>query len=185
MDEERLTSELNEVCKNFDVTLLITEPQEYHEVNIAVIRLLHEEKGLPGVYVTGNKPYQTMVEFFEDEGIDTEDIFFIDAISKEIGGGDEERENVVFMDNPRNLTSLSIAISQAQGNISGKKFVFVDSLSDFSLYNNSDVVLEFSHHLTGKMQRWGVAGIIVAVQENVDEEVISHMRRFADRVIEV
>ncbi len=167
-----------------DIALVIADADDYVAVNKQILEHLVGGEGLAGIYVTVNKPYSTVVKTLEDAGIDTADIFFIDAISEDTGADIEDAPNVVFLESPQGLTSLSIAISEAVENLpEGRKFVFLDSLSTLAIYNDMDTVSQFAHFLTGKMRSWNVAGTIVSLESESDADLINAVSQFCDHVI--
>jgi len=72
---------------------------------------------LSGVYVAVDKPYESLTNDLENQNIETSDIFFLDAISKDQGinktNNPKDQQNVVFLESPQNLTDLSISLAEA------------------------------------------------------------------------
>lgn len=181
--QKKLKTELKSLDQNY-IALVLAEAKVYQETNIALLQYMIDEKNIPGVYVTINKPYNTMKRILENEGINTDMIIFIDAISKSAGGTIEKAENCLFIGSPENLTDISVALTEATQAIpSDKKFVFFDSLSTLLLYNNMGTVARFTHFLTGKMRAWGVEGILISVEKESDEVLLSQLSQFCDKVI--
>ncbi|MDY6762080.1 MAG: ATPase domain-containing protein [Candidatus Nanohaloarchaea archaeon] len=167
-----------------EIALVVVDSDDYVETNMDVLDYLVEEEGLPGVYVTINKPYATIVDVFADHDVSTDSVFFVDAITKETGGEEVEQDNVLYMDAPDDLTGLSIVISRAVEEMpDGNKFLFLDSLTTLTIYNTADTVSQFAHFLTGKMRTWNVSGVIMSLEEEVDEELIGKISQFCDCVI--
>ncbi|MFB6295206.1 MAG: ATPase domain-containing protein [Candidatus Nanohaloarchaea archaeon] len=167
-----------------EIALVVVDADDYVETNMEILNHLVEEEGLPGVYVTINKPYKTMEDVFAEHDISTDEVFFVDAITEETGGETVERDNVLYMDAPDDLTGLSIVISRAVEEMpDGDKFLFLDSLTTLTIYNTADTVSQFTHFLTGKMRNWDVAGVIMSLEEEVDEELIGQISQFCDCTI--
>lgn len=186
MDTERLDEEIDNALERSGITLLKTSSEQYQATNLEIMRDLIEDHDLPGVYVTVNKPYGTITNLLEDNDIDTSRIFFIDAISEDLNEDPVRKENVMFVDSPQNLTDISIVLTEAVESMPDEeKFVFFDSMSVLTIYNNTDTVTKFAHYLTGKMRQWNVAGVIISVEDEMNDELISHLTQFCDHVIEV
>jgi len=167
------------------ITMVITKAEDYLDLNTDILGELTKESQ-PGVYVTVNKPYSGIVEILDESGVNTDNILFVDAISKETGRGEEDEENVLYMDSPEDLTGLSIVIQEAVESMGDTdKFVFLDSLTTLTIYNETDTVSKFGHYLTGKMRSWdGVEGVIVSLaKEEVEDELIDQMSQFCDNVV--
>ncbi|MCJ7479394.1 MAG: hypothetical protein MUP63_04425 [Candidatus Nanohaloarchaeota archaeon QJJ-7] len=168
------------------IGLLIVESDEYVNTNMEVLKFLTEEKEAFGVYITINKPYGTIRNVLEEHSVETDKMFFVDAVSQEVGEDTVEDDHVVFLDSPKDLTGLSIVVSEAVDSMpDGEKFVFLDSLTTLTVYNEMDTVSQFAHFLTGKMRKWNVSGVIISMEEEMDDKLISQIRQFCDRTIEV
>jgi len=162
------------------VALATIETKNYQKTNLEIIRHLTEDKNIPGVYVTLNRPFETMNKAFKDAGIDTRMIIFIDAVTKISGGDIQKKDNCLFIGSPEKLTDISIAMDQAVRALPKETFVFFDSLSILLLYNHVNTVAKFIHFLSGKMRVWHVRGIIVSLRKKEDDELIKELSQFCD-----
>jgi len=167
-----------------EIALVVADSDSYVEANMEILDYLVGDEGLPGIYVTINKPYNTIVDVLEEHGVDPGQLFFVDAISKETGGEIVDRDNVLFLDSPEDLTGLSIVVSGAVESMpEGSKFIFLDSLTTLTIYNKADTVSQFAHFLTGKMRNWNVSGVILSLEEEVDEDLIGQISQFCDKTV--
>jgi len=167
------------------IVLINVKSVDYQKTNIEILRVLANEENLPGVYITVNKPYKTMKRILEEEGIKTDNLFFIDCITKTSGGEiDQNDKKVFYLDTPENLTGIGVAMGEAIRHIpSEDKFLFMDSLSTLLIYRSVGTVAKFSHFLTGRMRVWGLRGILMSVEKETDPEFISQLTQFCDAVI--
>ena len=163
------------------VVLAAVHAKNYQKTNLALIKHLTEDQHNPGVYVTLNKPFSTIKKTFENNGIDTRMIIFIDAVTKTAGGDLEKKDNCLFIGNPENLSDISIAMDQAVRAVPGKeKFLFFDSLSTLLVYNKPITVARFIHFLAGKMRVWKVKGIIITLEKKSDKNLIEELIPICD-----
>ncbi|MDY6774076.1 MAG: hypothetical protein SVS85_02650 [Candidatus Nanohaloarchaea archaeon] len=175
-----------EPVENGEVALLVSEADEYVDTNTEVLNHLITEDGLPGVYVTVNKPYDTVKDILEERGVPTDRLFFVDAITRETGSEPTDAEDAVFIETPENLTDLSIAVRESVESMETEhEFLFLDSLSTLLIYNEMDSVSMFAHFLTNKIRDWNVAGVMMSVEEEVDDRLIGRMSEFCDDVVHV
>ncbi|MFH1285869.1 MAG: ATPase domain-containing protein [Candidatus Micrarchaeota archaeon] len=166
--------------KNF-IALITVGAREYQNTNNEILRYLVNDKKMPGVYVTINKPFATMKRILGDSGVDTRMIIFIDMITKIAGSETQKTSECLFLAGPERLSSLSIALSEAVSAIPSKeKFIFFDSISTLLLYNNTGTVAKFAHFLTSKMRVWNVEGIFLSLENESDAELISQISSFSD-----
>ncbi len=163
------------------VILATIDAKNYHKTNLEIIKHLIDKENVPGVYVTLNKPFETMKETLKKKKIDTRMIIFIDAVTKTTGGKVKKTNECLFIGSPDNLSDISVSMDQAVRALPSKeKFVFFDSLSTLLLYNNITTVAKFIHFLAGKMRTWGVKGIIVSLRKQKDQELIDELTQFCD-----
>ncbi|MBU0470739.1 MAG: hypothetical protein KKA62_03870 [Nanoarchaeota archaeon] len=167
------------------VALAIVDANKYQKTNIKIIKELVNE-GTPGVYVTLNLSYDTIKEIFKKEKINLNQVIFIDAVTKTLGGKTKKTKDCLFIGGPRNLSDISIAMDQAIMAIPKKnKFLFFDSLSTLLLYNNVGVVAKFIHFLSGKMRVWKVKGIIISLRRKQDQDLIEELQGFCDVTLDL
>lgn len=166
------------------VLLYLVSAETYVQENISLLKKLVDQK-MKGIYITINRPYQSLVEMFKKNGISLDQIFFIDAITKMTGGKEADVPNCIFLDSPTNLTDITIAVKQAvtlMGDV--KKFIFIDALSTLLIYNEGQTVVRFAHFLTGRIRDWKAEGIIISIKKEMDERLTSQLTQFCDKKIE-
>lgn len=163
------------------VALATVAAKKYQKTNLEIIKHLTEEEGVPGVYVTLNKPFATIKTLFVKNRIDVKMVLFIDAVTELETEGMKKEENCLFIGSPENLSDISVAMDQAVRSVPGKeKFLFFDSLSTLLLYNKAVTVARFIHFLAGKMRTWKVKGIIISLEKESDRELIEELTQVCD-----
>lgn len=168
------------------IVLATVDAKNYQKTNIEIVKHLTNEEKIPGVYVTLNKPQNILKELFKKEGINTDLIIFIDAVTETSGQGIKKTGDCLFIGSPESLSDISIAMDQAVLALREKeKFLFFDSLSTLLVYNEVNTVARFIHFLSGKMRAWKVKGIIVSLQKESDKELISELSQFCDVVLDL
>jgi len=165
------------------LNLVLTTPKEYNKVNIALAEYIVNNVGIPGVYVTLNKPYKSMKDALQNL-IDMRMIIFIDVITKPTGGKMIDLDNCLYLDNIHNLSDLGIAIDRALEAIPGEnKFLLFDSLTTLEIYNKTDTVLKFIYFLSGKIRSKSINGIFLSLKRQTDDDITSHLSMFCDHVV--
>jgi len=178
-----LEKELEDLPENFIVGVVMPN-DSYEDVNMHLMSFLINRKKASGGYVSVSKPYHHTIDMLKNNNIKTDNIFFIDCITKSLGGKLPEDKNCVFVESPSHLTDISITLHQFFIS-SGEKnrFLYIDSLSTLSIHNNLNDVLRFVHYLTGKMRIFGFNGIMLSLHEESDQKLISELGQFCDKVI--
>lgn len=166
------------------VALATVDAKNYQKTNLEIVRHLIEDKNVPGVYVTLNKPFETLQAIFKKGKVDTRMMIFIDAVTKTAGGELKKTGKCLFIGAPDNLSDISIAMDQAVRALpSEERFLFFDSLSTLLIYNHITTVARFIHFLAGKMRAWKVKGIIVSLRKKKDQELIDELTQFCDVIL--
>ncbi|MBU0456946.1 MAG: ATPase domain-containing protein [Nanoarchaeota archaeon] len=165
------------------VVLATVSSKKYHETNLKIIKYLTKKESTPGVYVTLNRPFNTVKKQLKEKGVDTSLIIFIDAITK-VAGATKKTKECLFLGSPENLSDISFSMDQAVRSLPAKKkFVFFDSLSTLLIYNKAQTVAKFIHFLASKMRIWKVKGIIISLKKDSDKELIDELTQFCDKVL--
>ncbi len=178
VDKKRFNEQL--ISMKDYVALATVNAKKYQQTNIDIIKSL-TDKGIPGVYVTLNKPFITVKKFFEEKKVDLRLILFIDAVTEVSTGEIKKTKACLFIGSPENLSDISIAIDQAVTAIPSKdKFLFFDSLNTLLVYNDVRVVAQFIHFLANKMRTWKIRGIIISLKKESDRELIDELSQICD-----
>ncbi len=177
---------LEELPKEQFTALLLVEPTNYSKINYELLRILINQTQGKGLYITLNRSYEFLEETLRKEKIDTEKIFFIDAISKGTGKVTHFKENVQFVESPRNLTELSVALQDSYEKLQEKpKFLVFDSISTLLIYNDISSVERFIHLVIGKLREWKIKGVLLMVKSEEHKGVVNSLSQFCDRILEI
>ncbi len=177
---ESIHEELRDI-ENRSIVLFIPSLTEYHQSIIDILNVLVNERNLNCVYVTTSRSYKRLNDLFSKKGINTENIFFVDAVSKGIGFDNGDGDFFLLSD-PRNLSNLSITIAKAVKKVNGR-FLILDSLSGLNLYNSVPHISKFFHALTAEIRSWGIGAIVISVDEEFKDELINTFSGFCDKTI--
>jgi hypothetical protein len=199
VDRIKGLNSLRQYIKNLKgnkIILFLTPARKYAETNLNIIKMIINENKFSGIYITVNKPYNTLVKLLKDNGIDTDKIFFIDCISRTVSLPKglnmpeekiKEADNCLYIASPSRLTELGIALSQALSAMKTyeDKFLFLDSLSTLLIYNELPTIARFVHFLATRLRLFGLVGIIMSMEKEIDEKLILTLIELCDNVVEV
>lgn len=182
---EKIEKNMKDLPDNFIIGLVV-KSNNYEEVSLHLLNVLINKMGNTGSYVAINKPYENVINVLDRHKIDHNKLFFIDCITKKLGGGNLDFKNCLFLDSPENLTELGIALHEYSTLTHNKKrFLFLDSISTLGIHNDVNKVLKFIHYLTGKMRLWDINGIMITLREETDRRLIAELSQFCDKIIKV
>lgn len=198
--EIKSTSELEEFIEKLPtnkIVLFLVDPRKYMKRNLGILKCLVNQNKFSGIYVTINRPFDTLTKVMKEEGIDIEKIFFIDCITKMVPASEhfslssksklEKTRNCIFIPSPSRLTEIGLALSEALAGVENpqNKFLYLDSLSTLLIYNDIDTIVKFVHFLTTRIRLFGIVGIIMCVEKRMDERLFNILSEICDIIVEV
>jgi len=179
------------------IVLFLIDPKKYMQRNLSVLKVFINQNMFSGIYVTVNRPFDTLMKIMKGRGINTEKIFFIDCITKMLPGSSEKpldskskyerTKNCIFIPSPSRLTEIGLALSEALSGIENpqNKFLYLDSLSTLLIYNDIDTIVKFVHFLSTRIRLYGIVGIIMCVEKSIDERLHNILLEICDLIVEV
>lgn len=178
------------------IVLFCVGARKYVKTNMDILKIVISEKKFSGIYIAANRPASTLIEDFGKNGINTENVFFIDCITKMVPAPQGIRvlykekidtKNTLYITSPANLTEMGIVLSQAFSIMENynKKFLFLDSLSTLLIYNDVPTISKFIHFLTTRLRLFGLVGIIMSMEKEIDSKLYLTLSELCDYVVEV
>jgi len=181
-----LLKEKYEKLKQDWVTLLQVPVEKSMLANIEAIKVL-QSMGYKGIYITLSKDYISLAEMFKNNGIDLDQLTFIDGISQMYGIKEVSAPNVVYVEGPLSTDAITESIVKISPTIKeDKKFVFLDSITTVLLYNSLERTMKFSQFFSETLKKLSLVGIVVSVSKGVtNEELINELEKLADEVVDL
>jgi hypothetical protein len=171
------------------ITLLNAPVERHMEVNMEAIRVLIEDMGFEGIYISVNKTYPELASHFIKSGLDVSKLRFIDAVSQMYGAMPEDSKHCKYVQGPLNISSIVESVRGFLKEMTAAKskiFVFIDSITTVLLYNHLPRTLRFSKFLTEDLRKTNVNGIMVSVAAGMtSERLIEEVKQFCDEVIDI
>jgi hypothetical protein len=139
-----------------------------------------------GVFITVNRTYPVMEKVLKGKGVDVSRLFFIDCISRRAIGDSQLTERCLYVSSPSQLTEVSVGLMQALELLRGKrKFVYIDSLGTFLLYNSAGTMSKFSHFIITKLSVTEVKGIFMTAEKEKDIQLIKDLEVFCEKTVDL
>lgn len=132
--------------KGFDATIIMSS-NLINNLSSAAKVLQNDNFSI--ILISFAKPASSWLASFERAGLNTEKIFFVDCSVKM---SRVRTENVLFIQDPSDLTSIGISISQFLGVIPGKRAVIIDDIGTLKVYNSEETSLKFNQFLIRKIK---------------------------------
>lgn len=146
------------------------------------------ECGYNTVIITVNNPSPVLKESYIKSGIDTDRIYFIDAVTRYTLGTvpKDEDGNVCFISQPGNLTDIGIELNKSLARLKGTKVcVIIDSISAMLIYVPPQTLTKFIHFVSNKLRLLHCLGIYLSVSNSTDPMLASQLRSFSDEFVEI
>lgn len=135
-------------------------------------------------YVTLNKTYNVVRGMIDDLGLSSGKFCFIDGITNAVIDS-QSKEDVTFLSHPVQITELENTLNKLidEGKFDGLIF---DSVSTLTVYekHQSEIILLFSR-LVARLAEKKVISIFVALLEDKNKDLVSHMGMNAEVVKEI
>ncbi len=165
------------------IVMLETEAGNISEAGTAVMKYL-TGNDFNAVVVSASKPCTTLLEHYEENGIDTEHVFILDLVCKRETKNPPENEGVLHIESPSALTNISIALNEVMED-GGKRFLFFDSITSMLIHNDKQLLSRFIHSVMTRMRIRHVNAVFLAEKDNTDEKVRAEIAQLCDKVIQV
>jgi hypothetical protein len=151
-DEEQMLDILRAFDKcGFKGAILFDVPStQFVRVNLMMLRGLSEERNLPGIFISVDRPHQYMIHLLSMHKIKAEQLVYLDAISRFSADFKVASANVSYIDGPFRIDHLPMAMNEWMKSGNGKtlstgncSFAIIDNLSTLLTYNSFNSVQIF------------------------------------------
>ena len=181
---ENISQELSNLPDGW-IVLLETSVEKILDSSLSAMKFLIGEKNYIGIVLSASRPYKNLANLYEQKGIDTKKILFLDCISKSQSLNLEETGNVLYLEAASDLTNISLAIKGGMEKIEGDKFVFIDSVTSMLIHNKPEIFARFIHGILTKMRINGVSGLLISLENETDEEIRAEIAQLCDRIVKI
>ena len=180
--KQRINDELKTLPEEY-TALIIVNSKNYEKVIYAFMEILVSDLKLFGTYITTNWPFRKIMQKFLKRGIEADNLFFIDCVTKEV---DKDGGTGVKVFSSENVNEINVVLDKAiKSKKKGGEFIFLDSVSTLLVYNDEKTVQKFVHSLLGRVYKWKTKGIVITVETKSNKEVIENLSLFFDRIIQI
>ncbi|UUX93760.1 DUF7504 family protein [Methanoplanus endosymbiosus] len=185
MDQAESMDTEETITDEESIILYFSEPEKGRATNTKVIQK-SIDKGYRVIVVTNNFPSKILEKLYLKNGMNPEEVFFIDSVTSFAGGSSVKSDsNHIMVRSPQDLTGLSMAFSDALKKFKEDHiFILFDSLSTMLIYLPADKVVKFMHFITTKLRTLEESGAILAVKGGLDPMLYSQMGSLVDEIVD-
>lgn len=160
--------------------MIVTPLEKIQKITVDALKVLMRSN-LSGIYVTLSRPYNILEKSLRESDVNTDNLFFIDCISRSTINLREE-ERVKYITSEVNLSNLGIAIIKAIKS-KNKNFVFIDNIDALLVYNIIDEVAIFVQSLVKKANEYGLK--LIVLTSGKDVKMNSKISLYFNKIVEV
>jgi hypothetical protein len=128
--------------------LLVVPSKKYDAVTKQTVKKLATKGSV--AYVTLNKTFEALTTSFKKAKVNTENIVFIDAISKTLMSKPPQTDHAYYLNSPGALTEMSLVISKFVKH--EFDYIIFDSITNLTTYNKGPVIHKFVSGLARKAE---------------------------------
>ncbi|MFH1275812.1 MAG: hypothetical protein ABIH82_01765 [Candidatus Woesearchaeota archaeon] len=169
---------IKELQRN-NIFLSVFDKSYYNESIYEVLKQLDEKRVC---YVSLNKTALDLQHGFKFHRINTNKVFFIDAVSKGMNFNKNNQDNTLFISSPGAFNEIGIAVTEALNSGVFDVLVF-DSLSTLKIYEKGKGSERFTSFLINKVKSKGKSGIFTCLEEDLDSQLIQNSCLSVDKVL--
>ena len=171
---------LKKELSNSQTMLLVMPSSSY---NKEIIKVMKQLSGKKVIYVTLNKTYESLIEIFKKNKIDTNNVIYVDAISKTIKNKPKKVDNCCYISSPGALVELSLIITKLLKH--NFEYLIFDSLNSLLVYEKKTPVAKVLQNLINKIKQSDTKAIYYALYVRDKESLIQESSMFVDKVIKI
>jgi hypothetical protein len=189
MDAKELESDPHKLFPGKTVLVtgqLFSEAEHY--VYHSACRFIASEKNSSAIWISTDTPYDKIKQKFSEYGFPLEQksprggIYFLDMISHKAGVSRKKCDDCKYIQDPSNLTDLSLALNEA---LAKKKcgLVVLDSLNSLLVYNDLTKTLQFLRFLSASVYEKKMTLLAYFVSGERDPRTETSIKMATDAVI--
>jgi KaiC/GvpD/RAD55 family RecA-like ATPase len=169
------------------ITMLEVPADRHMEVNTEALKILINEMQYECIYITLSKPFNELDKFFSSKGVKTDNLFYVDAISRMYGEKQTTTKRCAYISGPLDIDSITVSLRELLTGLTAKnKCVFLDSITTVLLYNSLSRTIRFSQFVTQTLKSMGVDGVMVSIAKGKStERLVKELSKLCDEQISI
>lgn len=167
-----------------EIILAITAGDTYNEAVLEMARAANN-RFRRGVFITTNRPYDTLRRHLDEGDIKLAGYAYIDCISGLTGLTPANRPDVQFIDSPTMLEKAAMRADQLLRRAGDDRVLLLDSLSTLAVYNGDETVAELAHNMITKLRMQQCPAVFLVVESQAEARLIASVAAHCDRMVRI
>jgi KaiC/GvpD/RAD55 family RecA-like ATPase len=146
--------------------------ESYFDVVRGLIEDFASKKGLNCIYITTSVPSATLSSALKALEANTEELRFIDCVSRTMMGVIQRVDNTVFVENPTMLENIILKVEYFLRLAGDKKsMVIFDSANSFAMHNDPKMLSEFFTIILNSLKAREAYPVVLMIPDQLRVEV--------------
>ncbi len=183
--DQRISEQLSEVSLNSSIQVRVGTSNAFMVIASTILPLI-EMFDMGGVYISASRGAVEIIEAFEEIGMPTERIHFIDLVSSGLQGGTETQyDNITFIDSPIMLESILLrTMYHMRTTPYERNFVILDSVNALAIYNEDRMLAEYLHTFINTFRQREVLTVIINVPDQTPPGVLANLDLYCTDLVD-
>jgi hypothetical protein len=174
-------SGLSNEIKNKQIVLIVFPKVQYLTRLVDIVKAT-DASSKKICYVSLNKPYNSIIDMINNNGLDLKKYFFIDVLTSTVKTPTPV-ENCEFVESPNAITDIGLAFTKAVQE-KGCDNILFDTISTLTIYHDIAEIIKFTQNLMTKARVTNVKSVYIALKED-SAELVKDLTMFVDEVIDI
>jgi len=170
---------LTDEIKNNNVLLVVFAKSDYIARSLDVLKSIIEVSQKV-CFTSFSKPYASLIQTLQKDGLDVKKFFFIDVLTKTVQSP-KPVDNCEFIQSPDALTDISLAFSLAINDKECDNALF-DSITTMQVHQDKVAILKFIENIVTKTRVSGKKCVLIALRED-GQELVKDLTMFVDKIV--
>jgi len=155
----RVLNERLKILEKDSVVVIETPAENYLEANISSIKTMIDN-GYKGIYLSFQRPFNNIYSLLGRENIDVDSLYIVDCATGFSKSDQEKNPRCVNINPDTKVDEMVYIILKSLKKLGmGKRFIFIDSLTTFSIHETFTEILRFPELLINKIKRENIDNV--------------------------
>lgn len=164
------------------VILLLTPGADYNATVMDVAKQLGKGKM---IYVTLNKTADSLKEQFRKNGMNVDNILFVDCITKTFKNTPTFRDNIYFVNSPGAIVELRDVVNEIITTRKNVDFLIFDSITNVLVYQELNPTIRFISTIVQQIKETPIKAVFYTLNIERDKELVQQSYMFMGSVVDL
>jgi len=183
--DQRIAEQLTEITLNSSMQVRCGSSNSFL-VTASLVEPLINEFQMGGVYISASRPAPELIATFDEIGVPTDSIQFVDCVSSALLGGTENPyTNISYIDSPIMLESILLrTLYHLRQMPTEQNFVILDSVNALAIYNEERMLAEYLHTFINTFRARDILSGVVTVPDQTPPSVLANLDLYCTDLVD-